>query len=701
MQVSLTKYYSSNTASSSTGTDCDEETNAALTSSDDERQNSDEDDWVPPPAKRAATVMQGEPPRRDRHRKSGFNYAWLEEFTWLERVCDGAKTGLKCKLCTQYGKSPRNRKGTWTTTACFALRRDKIVKHEKSSMHKAAITTRADAAGGGIEKSFSDKISLEMKAVIGCLKCIYWLCKNEIAHTTTYPNLLQLAEELGCEYFKSLRVGHNATYTSRQVIHEFLGIMNDMIQESVLQSFRDSTYFSLMVDESTDISVLKQLVLYGRTVVKGKLKSCFLKIVDLEDGKALTITNAITSYLETAGLSTDRMSSFGSDGATVMVGGRSGVATQLRACNEQMISVHCVCHRLALASSQASSDVDYFKKFKNYLLSLYNFFHNSPVRSARLKQVQEVLSIPQLKIARAVDTRWLSHKSVISTLLKTLPAVLVYLYQQEDPTAIGLYKVMATYSFFASLLLLDEVLSAVNRLSLAFQRSVIDLTTISPLLHSTVHALENIKCEPADAFKAKVVQLISKTTEEGAGLHLSELETASNTEITMVIKTGVGEAERYENQIRQKFLDKVITNVNERFPQVGILEAFSALDPALGMLGEPETSTEYLSQLMDHYNMDGTMGIDWSACEREYSEITSFVKQHTLLKKCATLQELSESVLSRESIVELFPNMNKLFVHALVLPVSTVDCERCFSLMKRVKTTLRNRMSTTTLDALL
>ena len=38
---------------------------------------------------------------------------------------------------------------------------------------------------------------------------------------------------------------------------------------------------------------------------------------------------------------------------------------------------------------------------------------------------------------------------------------------------------------------------------------------------------------------------------------------------------------------------------------------------------------------------------------------------------------------------------------ALVLPVSTVDCERCFSVMKRVKTTLRNRISTTTLDSLL
>ena len=73
---------------------------------------------------------------------------------------------------------------------------------------------------------------------------------------------------------QTLRVGRNATYTSRQVIDEFLGIMNNMIQENVLKYFKDSTYFSLLVDESTDISVLKQLVLYGRAVVQGKLKSC-------------------------------------------------------------------------------------------------------------------------------------------------------------------------------------------------------------------------------------------------------------------------------------------------------------------------------------------------------------------------------------------------------------------------------------------
>ena len=101
---------------------------------------------------------------------------------------------------------------------------------------------------------------------------MYILCKNEISHTTTYPNLIQLAEELGCE---SLRVGRNATYTSRQVIDGYLGIMNGMVEHDVFNIFKDSSFFSLMVDETTDISILKQLVLYGRAVVNGKLNSNF------------------------------------------------------------------------------------------------------------------------------------------------------------------------------------------------------------------------------------------------------------------------------------------------------------------------------------------------------------------------------------------------------------------------------------------
>ena len=88
-------------------------------------------------------------------------------------------------------------------------------------------------------------------------------------------------------------------------------------------------------------------------------------------------------------------------------------------------------------------------------------------------------------------------------------------------------------------------------------------------------------------------------------------------------------------------------------------------------------------------------------CIDEYKEFTTFVKKHHKLKSCKTLQELAREVLSTESLTHLFPLVSKLMVHALVLPVSTSDRERCFSTMNRVKTDLRNRMNTQTLDTLL
>ena len=50
---------------------------------------------------------------------------------------------------------------------------------------------------------------------------------------------------------------------------------------------------------------------------------------------------------------------------------------------------------------------------------------------------------PELKILKAVDTRWLSHKAAVSALLRSLASVFVALQQEIDPTAVGLRKVLA------------------------------------------------------------------------------------------------------------------------------------------------------------------------------------------------------------------------------------------------------------------
>ena len=105
-------------------------------------------------------------------------------------------------------------------------------------------------------------------------------------------------------------MGRIATYTSPQIVGEFLEVINDMVQGNILQEMQGSSSFSIMVDESTDISILEQLVIYGRTVSGGMLKTQNLKIVDIDDGKATTILAAIISYLQSSGLDPSNLSSF-------------------------------------------------------------------------------------------------------------------------------------------------------------------------------------------------------------------------------------------------------------------------------------------------------------------------------------------------------------------------------------------------------
>ena len=156
----------------------------------------------------------------------------------------------------------------FNTTPCISLRKDAIRRHAGTSMHKVAVQLEnerlASERTGGIAQAFSYGISTERKAALGAMKCLYCLAKNEIAHTKKYVPLLKLGLELGCTYFTDLRQGANATYTSERIVQEFLTTLASQIESDHVSQFKASSYVTLMCDETTDISVLKQMVIYGR-----------------------------------------------------------------------------------------------------------------------------------------------------------------------------------------------------------------------------------------------------------------------------------------------------------------------------------------------------------------------------------------------------------------------------------------------------
>ena len=348
-----------------------------------------------------------------------------------------------------------------------------MLRHSQSDMHLAApekerVAIRA-AADGGITQAFERTVTMQRRALSGSLQILYWLAKNEVAHFTKFESLRSLCRDLGCDYFKELNLGHNATYSSNRMIDEWLQILSDIIEEDVLTAVRSSPAIGLMCDESTDISVTKELILYARILSGKEVQAHFLKLTHINDGKAETITKAILEYLEKNDIPLSTITGFGSDGANVMVGSTSGVATRLKMLHPQLLSILCINHRLALGTSQAAAAVPYLLHFEEIVTSIFKFYHYSATRQSGLAEIQSILGDPQLKFKEPKSVRWLSNAVAIHALKRSLPSLLCSLegeaYERSDPTALGLATLCKTYMFIATLMLMSDVLSHVTRLS--------------------------------------------------------------------------------------------------------------------------------------------------------------------------------------------------------------------------------------------
>ena len=58
---------------------------------------------------------------------------------------------------------------------------------------------------------------------------------------------------------------------------------------------------------------------------------------------------------------------------------------------------------------------------------LWNFFHNIPKRCQNLKEIQNVLDLPELKVVKPSDTRCLSHEKSVSAVRKCYGAIVTIL----------------------------------------------------------------------------------------------------------------------------------------------------------------------------------------------------------------------------------------------------------------------------------
>ena len=83
--------------------------------------------------------------------------------------------------------------------------------------------------------------------------------KREIAHTTNFAELQALCVFLGNTTLPMLQKARNLNYLSKQTMGEMVAAIGLALESDILKQIHSSPFFSIIIDEATDISVIKSL----------------------------------------------------------------------------------------------------------------------------------------------------------------------------------------------------------------------------------------------------------------------------------------------------------------------------------------------------------------------------------------------------------------------------------------------------------
>lgn len=105
----------------------------------------------------------------------------------------------------------------------------------------------------------------QSQAILTAMRAVYWLAKEDIA-TVKYNSLLNFLDEVGLKSVKNLQVAGNATYQSHQSVEGMQDAIAIVLKSSIEKQVEASLFFSLLIDESTDVINHENLVVYVKVL---------------------------------------------------------------------------------------------------------------------------------------------------------------------------------------------------------------------------------------------------------------------------------------------------------------------------------------------------------------------------------------------------------------------------------------------------
>nr|XP_054606904.1 zinc finger MYM-type protein 1-like [Nothobranchius furzeri] len=475
-------------------------------------------------------------------------------------------------------------------------------------------------------------------------------------------------------FLKKYSPPKNATYLSHPSQNEIISSIAQEITENITKQIRSSTMYSVMADEARYHHTERLAVCVRFVTMEGSPSEAFLGLHKLEKFDTKSIADGIEAVVQSHNLGDLKCVAQTYDGASVMSGAVGGVQAYFKERHPEAVYAHCYAHELNLVLCHTCKAIPEAAAFFDLLENIYPCFSNSLINHNKSIEIQNQLGLHPSELLQLSNTRWESQVRSVKAVMNNLPAILACLRTMKTATAQGILsnlckpKTIYMLVMFAKLLMITECfhryLQGEN-----FRTS----SSVEDLFKSAMTICEenHIQLPVGPRKKHKIMDDFVVESACGA---------------TSILTT----PDEFRRQLLYPCLDRMIQELTHRFSDLGeeLMSGIQACNPTTSTF----LSEEALKGLANHYGiklMQEELLVakhvvkKWLEKERDKTTPDTATEENQRLDIATVFRILDR---------EMFPTLKAVLQVALTIPISSCNCERSFSVLRRLHTWLRSTM---------
>ncbi|ODM90373.1 Zinc finger MYM-type protein 1 [Orchesella cincta] len=414
------------------------------------------------------------PPQSNNKRCFNFQFGWYKKHPWIHY--DPSLKRIVCHVCANAKFkglfSPQAKIEAAFTTIGYCNWKngnENLKKHENSLLHKEAVSKLLMTKEMPISNKFVSATVKQQEEARTALKAIFttimYLGKQGLAFrgtesdTGNFMSLLKLRANDIDNLKTWLDSSRSKTYTSAEIQNSILESVAHSVLRSILPIIQSAKFFSVIVDETTDISVQEQVSLSVRVVSDSlEVREYFLGLYNTASTTGESLTAILLDTLQRFNLPLDNLRGQCYDGASNMSGKFRGVQSRSKLSLQDTISRNA-----------------FFRDVLSYVHEIGIILKGSPSRVAKYNELAGKNDPAILRPHPLCPTRWTVRVRSINGVIFGYAALLELLEELSESgdqiasKAGGLRGQLEKGEFYLGLVMARSLFSAAESLSKILQ----------------------------------------------------------------------------------------------------------------------------------------------------------------------------------------------------------------------------------------